>query len=205
MGRHDHLSHALEMGQETASLQGRPMGERSLFSPHRWPRLDVLFGWDHEALPFYHRFDPHPAARQDPRRANPLHPEWDQYFAARKLAEKTRKELEFFSAELLVNRAFTENSRLWRNPGLRDAPSPVRGNSSAGFRGGDGAVMCCPYPTIDRPQKGKNLLQRGEGPYMDGKGRATDNIFTERLWRSLKYEEVYLNEYDIPRRARERI
>jgi len=28
---------------------------------------------------------------------------------------------------------------------------------------------------------------------MDGKGRATDNIFIERLWRSVKYEEVYLN------------
>ena len=40
---------------------------------------------------------------------------------------------------------------------------------------------------------------------MDGKGRATDNIFTERLWRSLKWEEVYLNEYDTPRQARERI
>ncbi len=40
---------------------------------------------------------------------------------------------------------------------------------------------------------------------MDGKGRATDNIFTERLWRSLKYEEVYLNEYASPREARERI
>ena len=33
---------------------------------------------------------------------------------------------------------------------------------------------------------------------MDGKGRAIDDIFTERLWRILKYEEVYLNEYDIP-------
>ena len=31
---------------------------------------------------------------------------------------------------------------------------------------------------------------------MDGKGRCIDNIFVERLWRSLKYEEVYLNEYD---------
>ena len=31
---------------------------------------------------------------------------------------------------------------------------------------------------------------------MDGKGRALDNIFIERLWRSVKYEEVYLNEYD---------
>jgi len=40
---------------------------------------------------------------------------------------------------------------------------------------------------------------------MDGKGRATDNIFTERLWRSLKYEEVYLREYRTPREARDGI
>ena len=30
---------------------------------------------------------------------------------------------------------------------------------------------------------------------MDGKGRCMDNIFVERLWRSLKYEEVYLHAY----------
>ena len=30
---------------------------------------------------------------------------------------------------------------------------------------------------------------------MDGKGRCIDNIFVERLWRSLKYAEVYLNAY----------
>lgn len=30
---------------------------------------------------------------------------------------------------------------------------------------------------------------------MDGKGRALDNIFIERLWRSVKYEEVYLYAY----------
>ena len=30
---------------------------------------------------------------------------------------------------------------------------------------------------------------------MDGRGRAFDNIFIERLWRSLKYEEVYLRDY----------
>jgi putative transposase len=30
----------------------------------------------------------------------------------------------------------------------------------------------------------------------DGKGRALDNIFVERLWRSVKYEEVYLNAYE---------
>lgn len=30
---------------------------------------------------------------------------------------------------------------------------------------------------------------------MDGRGRAMDNVFTERLWRSVKYEDVYLNDY----------
>ena len=30
---------------------------------------------------------------------------------------------------------------------------------------------------------------------MDGKGRYLDNIFVERLWRSIKYEEVYLKAY----------
>lgn len=30
---------------------------------------------------------------------------------------------------------------------------------------------------------------------MDGKGRALDNVYIERFWRSLKYEEIYLNEY----------
>ena len=30
---------------------------------------------------------------------------------------------------------------------------------------------------------------------MDGRGRYLDNIFVERLWRSVKYEEVYLKDY----------
>jgi putative transposase len=37
---------------------------------------------------------------------------------------------------------------------------------------------------------------------MDGKGRALDNIFTERLWRTVKYEEVYLHDYQTPKQAR---
>jgi putative transposase len=37
---------------------------------------------------------------------------------------------------------------------------------------------------------------------MDGKGRAADNIFTERLWRTIKYEDVYLHDYGSPREAR---
>jgi putative transposase len=36
---------------------------------------------------------------------------------------------------------------------------------------------------------------------MDGRGRACDNIFTERLWRTVKYEEVYLHDYDSPKEA----
>ena len=30
---------------------------------------------------------------------------------------------------------------------------------------------------------------------MDGRGRVFDNIFNERLWRSVKYENIYLNDY----------
>lgn len=40
---------------------------------------------------------------------------------------------------------------------------------------------------------------------MDGRGRALDNVFTERLWRSLKYEEVYLKNYESPTEAYESI
>ena len=39
------------------------------------------------------------------------------------------------------------------------------------------------------------LLERGIKVSMDGKGRYLDNIFVERLWRSVKYEEVYLKAY----------
>ena len=39
------------------------------------------------------------------------------------------------------------------------------------------------------------LSSQGVRISMDGKGRFLDNIFIERLWRSLKYEEVYLNAY----------
>jgi len=39
------------------------------------------------------------------------------------------------------------------------------------------------------------LQQRGVRISMDGRGRALDNVFVERLWRSVKYEEVYLRDY----------
>jgi len=47
------------------------------------------------------------------------------------------------------------------------------------------------------------LEARGIAISMDGKGRALDNIFTERLWRTVKYEEVYLHDYGTPREARQ--
>lgn len=40
---------------------------------------------------------------------------------------------------------------------------------------------------------------------MDGKGRWIDNVFIERFWRSLKYEEVYLRAYDDLRQAKKSI
>lgn len=49
------------------------------------------------------------------------------------------------------------------------------------------------------------LRDRGIKISMDGKGRYLDNIFIERLWRSLKYEEVYLHPYDSLVEARARI
>ncbi len=46
------------------------------------------------------------------------------------------------------------------------------------------------------PRHTKLLESAGVQISMDGKGRAIDNIFVERLWRSLKYEEVYLKDYE---------
>ena len=39
------------------------------------------------------------------------------------------------------------------------------------------------------------LLAKGVRVSMDGKGRWVDNVFVERLWRSVKYEDIYLHAY----------
>jgi putative transposase len=50
----------------------------------------------------------------------------------------------------------------------------------------------------------RELLQEAQVQIsMDGKGRALDNVFTERLWRTVKYEEVYIHDYSSPREARQ--
>jgi len=60
----------------------------------------------------------------------------------------------------------------------------------------------CQFTT---PSFFKILLERGIAISMDGRGRVFDNIFIERLWRSLKYEEVYLKDYNNVREAIEGI
>lgn len=48
------------------------------------------------------------------------------------------------------------------------------------------------------------LLEKlGVAISMDGRGRAMDNIFVERLWRTVEYEEVYLKSYETVAEARE--
>lgn len=49
------------------------------------------------------------------------------------------------------------------------------------------------------------FLEAGAKISMDHRGRAYDNIFIERFWRSLKYEDIYLRDYQYPREARKGI
>jgi putative transposase len=46
------------------------------------------------------------------------------------------------------------------------------------------------------------LLAKGVRVSMDGKGRWVDNVFVERLWRSVKYEDIYLHAYDTVRQVK---
>jgi len=49
------------------------------------------------------------------------------------------------------------------------------------------------------------LKEHGIKISMDGRGRWIDNVFIERLWRSLKYEEIYLKAYDSTAQAKQGI
>lgn len=66
------------------------------------------------------------------------------------------------------------------------------------------AALCGAQPEIFNSDQGTQftsgdftqvLLDRKIGISWDGRGRVFDNIFVERLWRSVKYEEVYLKDY----------
>ena len=67
------------------------------------------------------------------------------------------------------------------------------------------ALACHGKPEIFNTDQGSQftgaaftgvLIKNGIAISMDGKGAWRDNIFVERLWRSIKYEEVYLRGYD---------
>jgi putative transposase len=57
------------------------------------------------------------------------------------------------------------------------------------FNSDQGSQFTCPE-FVNR------LLNAAVRISMDGRGRALDNVFVERLWRSLKYEDIYINDYD---------
>jgi putative transposase len=63
------------------------------------------------------------------------------------------------------------------------------------FNTDQGAQFTSPKFTVE-------LETRDIAISMDGRGRCFDNIFIERLWRSLKYEEIYLGEYALVAEAR---
>ena len=73
---------------------------------------------------------------------------------------------------------------LWLVTASRTSSTPIRARSSPGaaFTG--------------------VLANNGIAISMDGKGAWRDNVFVERLWRSVKYEEVYLRAYDSVSEAR---
>lgn len=69
------------------------------------------------------------------------------------------------------------------------------------------AALAQHQPTIFNTDQGSQftsaaftsrLLDRQIAISMDGRGRALDNVFIERLWRSVKYEDVYLKDYESP-------
>ena len=64
----------------------------------------------------------------------------------------------------------------------------------------DGSDSSCPpgqFPTAaDSAAFTGVLASNGITISMDGKGAGHDNVFVERLWRSVKYGEVYLRAYD---------
>jgi putative transposase len=73
------------------------------------------------------------------------------------------------------------------------------------------ALACYGKPDIFNTDQGSQftgsaftgvLAKNGVAISMDGKGSWRDNVFVERLWRSVKYEEVYLRAYDAVSEAR---
>jgi Integrase core domain len=84
-------------------------------------------------------------------------------------------------------------SRLYR--GLVREPGTVRTSTTSVFNTDQGSQFTGTAFT-------GVLVRNGIAISMDGKGAWRDNVFVERLWRSVKYEAVYLRAYDTVSNAR---
>jgi putative transposase len=90
----------------------------------------------------------------------------------------------------------------WRLSNTLDADFCVEALEEA-LRGGRPDIFNTDQGSQFTSEAFTNLLkQHGVRISMDGKGRYKDNIFVERLWRTVKYEEVYLKAYQDGRDAR---
>ena len=91
----------------------------------------------------------------------------------------------------------------WRLSNTLDADFCVRALEEALARFGRPAIFNTDQGSQFTSTAFTSVLQRiGVRISMDGRGRWLDNVFIERLWRSLKYEEVYLKSYADGREAR---
>jgi putative transposase len=85
----------------------------------------------------------------------------------------------------------------WELSNTLDASFCVRAVQAAMARYGTPEIFNtdqgCQFTSAEFTQP---LLAAGVKLSMDGKGRCLDNVFVERLWRSVKYEEVYLKRYE---------
>jgi putative transposase len=99
---------------------------------------------------------------------------------------------------------------LGRDDGLVQAVWPIVGRvHDAGWRGLAGSAGGGPPDILTSDQGSqvtrldftRRLAAAGIRMSMDGRGRALDNIFVERLWRTVTYAEVYLKDDRPPREA----
>jgi putative transposase len=91
----------------------------------------------------------------------------------------------------------------WRLSNTLDASFCVEALQEAFWRFGQPEIFNTDQGAQFTAEAFTNVLREREIKIsMDGKGRCIDNVFVERLWRSLKYEEVYLHAYDDVAQAR---
>ena len=90
--------------------------------------------------------------------------------------------------------------RCWRFGIERGAAVPVDGAVALGLvlrTGRRERTESAAHATARRAVHAHTFLRRSK----DGRGRALDNVFVERLWRTVKYEDVYLKDYSDPSEA----